>query len=275
MESRLRSAAHVAIVALALAIAPSSARADGNGDPHAAPIAEKAKKHLQLGLTHYQAKDYEAAIREFKTGYDIDPHPAFLFAWAQAERLSGDCRSAIFAYERYLDTKPDERQTAAAEDAIARCKVALGPDADKPQPAEDQSSVAPMPATTPASVVAAPRTVIIRDSTQPAWYKDAVGGALLGTGVAALAVGLGYYVGSSSDLTAADDAGTYGEYEVLVDRAEERRRTAWIGIGAGSALVSAAAFRYYTKRKAAKRKRRNVAVDVTDGGASFVFTTSF
>ena len=62
----------------------------------AAPAAMDpgAKERFDRGLAGYQAKEYAAAIRDFRLAYALDPRGEILFAWAQAERMYGRCSQA-------------------------------------------------------------------------------------------------------------------------------------------------------------------------------------
>src|SRR6266540_6496126 len=70
------------------------------------PIKPEAKARFGRGLDYYKMKEYEAAIAEFEAAYAIDPRNEILFAQAQAERLSGDCASAVVLYRHFLENNP-------------------------------------------------------------------------------------------------------------------------------------------------------------------------
>ena len=97
----------IAIVAAGLlaGLAAASARpATAEPRPAAAP------SHLmEAGLAAYRAGEYAAAVAAFRAAYRADGRPSALFAMAQAERMTGDCRVAIADYDRFLATGPAER----------------------------------------------------------------------------------------------------------------------------------------------------------------------
>jgi tetratricopeptide (TPR) repeat protein len=274
MGSRLRVAA-AAVVALLFA-APA-ARAQADDDPSAMSV--EARTHLELGLAHYRAKDYEAAIREFRAGFAIDPRPELLFAMAQAERLSGDCISALSGYRMFLDSNPPEAQAAAARAAIEKCEVALGEAArrlDAGRAAQPPTAAPAGDDTGPAAtqaVAADPRAG--SDEIGRPWYRDPIGAGLLGAGVVSAAVGVGFYVASASDEAAAEDAATYGEYADAIDRAERRRTIAWVGLTAGAGLATGAAVYYWLRKDERRGPRRDVAFTSDGSGAAFVVTAEF
>jgi len=269
MESRFR-AASIAVVAAVLLSAPI-ARAQAQGESKA--MDPKAHDLLVQGLTHFEAKEYEQAIREFRAGYAVDPRPELLFAIAQAERLSGDCLSAINAYERFLETGPGERQTEAATLAIERCRTALGAAGAKSAPdPEPARQPARQPAPAPIVPATAPPAAPDSDSLRTPWYKDKLGAGLLAAGVVTASVGLGYYVASSSDESAANEAATYGEYVDLMDRAEGRRKVAFVGLGVGAGLVTGAVVHYWLRDD---KHNRGVALSATGDGGAVVYSANF
>src|SRR5688572_3056011 len=96
--------------ALALAVVLVVAR-PAAADP-VRGMKPEAKKHFDAGLAAYADKDYQRAADELAAGHAVDPHPDFLFPWAQAERLSGDCAAAVPLYRKVLDAgvEDDERR---------------------------------------------------------------------------------------------------------------------------------------------------------------------
>jgi tetratricopeptide (TPR) repeat protein len=123
-------------------------------------VDPRAREHLTRGLRLYDAQKYADAIAEFQAGYQIDPQPDFLYAMGQAERLNGDCRRAIAAFEAYLRTSPSPKQGASAKEKLAWCHDELRrhPEAAPPAPAPTttppaQTTALPAPAP-PATVVA-------------------------------------------------------------------------------------------------------------------------
>lgn len=214
----------------------ATARAEPNNDPQAMGV--HARKHLELGLAHYHAKDYEPAIREFAAGYELDPRPEFLFAMAQAERLSGDCRSAIVLYRRFLAEDPPAQAGQAATENIERCEVAL----------DSSPSLTAEPASPPPDAAAPtrgpPPAGDPRADADAAWYRDPVGASLLAGAAASAAIGLGFWVASSDDEAAARAATSYGTYDDRLASARTKRAVALAGFGAGAALAAGAALHY-------------------------------
>jgi hypothetical protein len=85
-----------------------------------------ALQHLERGASLYEAGAFSEAIAEFERGYDLDPHPDFLYAMAQAHRRSGNCKRAIRLYEDFLATGPPVREAERAQANVARCATETG-----------------------------------------------------------------------------------------------------------------------------------------------------
>jgi hypothetical protein len=255
MEPRLGALARTLIALVLFA-------GDAAADPLPPPSPE-ASAQMTEGMKAFEAKDYERAITAFETAYRLEPRPEFLFALAQAERLSGDCPTALVLYQRFLETQPAEKHAEIARTSIARCQQALASrplDAKAPEP----EAAAPAPAPAP---LAAPTPTPPRRSR----FRDPLGGVLLGVGVAGLAAGGVTFAMSRSAATEADGADTYDGYASKMDRAERLRLWSLIGFGGGGALVAAAALRYATLDTGGAI----ATVSVESGGARAVLSGSF
>jgi tetratricopeptide (TPR) repeat protein len=243
------------------------------------PIKPEARARFARGLEYYKMKEYEAAISEFEAAYAIDPRNEILFAQAQAERLSGDCASAVTLYRRFLQGNPPAVHAEAAHTSLDKCEVALRSTPDG-KPVE--SNEPPPPATPPESPTEAAPAAAVPPASQPQaapktpkrpFYKDALGDTFAIAGVVALGAGVGLYLASSSDVDAADAATSYSEHARLLDRAESRRTYALVGLGAGAALLVGATVRWMWP--SAEAAHTDVALDLRGDGASLVFGGAF
>src|SRR5688572_23244252 len=97
------------------------------GTALAEPMKPEARARLESGLKRFTAKEWDAAIAEFRAGYAIDPRPDFLYAWAQAERLRGNCPEAVKLYQEYIASGVTAAQAKMTADHLARCKDATPP----------------------------------------------------------------------------------------------------------------------------------------------------
>jgi hypothetical protein len=255
-------AAFVTSSALAVTVVPGVAVA---GEPAMKP---EARAHLERGLAAYGDKDWTTAIREFREGYAIDPRPDFLFAWAQASRLSGDCARAIELYDQFVATGPAPEQRDAATKMSERCResVAAEKPAEPPAPAAPAAPAAP---TTPPPAAASDA------ASERAWWKDGWGAGFTAAGLVGLGVGVGFYVAAGSSDDAATHADSYDAFERLKDEAASRRTFAAIGLAAGGALLVTGAVRYVLVHHAARHASADVAVSFAPGVASIGLRGSF
>lgn len=244
-----------ALVAVLVGALSTSSRAQAGRDL-------SANAHLKRGLDRYAARDYEGAIAEFKAGYEVEPRRDFLFALGQAERLSGDCRSAIIYYKRFLARTPNERQREAAWENLRRCRRALqsGPGERPPSAAQLVDDKPPPPAP------AKPKR------RRLPWYKDVAGGALLSAGAIALALGGGFLSSAGSAESRAGRATTYDQYARYMDMAGSRRSIGVATIAAGGALLAGAVYRYIKRRGAAGE---TIGVSTSTNGIALSIGGSF
>jgi hypothetical protein len=184
-------------------------------------------------LKGFETHDYAAAVRDLEEGFALDPRREFLFAEAQAKRLSGDCRGAVVLYQRFLTTRPPALQVDATQIALARCAQEL---AKKPEVV----IVTPPPAPPP------PRPA------PPRWSRDPWGLGLTGAGIVALGVGVGYLVAGESAKSDAENAGTHADYLSHWSTAGTRLDVAIGALAIGGALVATGVGRLLLVRRHAR-----------------------
>ena len=81
------------VLLVVVAVVPRAARAD---------TVEEAAAHFRLGQQHMEAKEFDAAAREFLRAHELRPAPVLLFNIAQAYYDGGQRRSAQEYYSKYL-----------------------------------------------------------------------------------------------------------------------------------------------------------------------------
>lgn len=91
------------------------------------------------GQAAYDHTDYTTAITKWRAAYDASGEPSLLFDVAQAQRLSGDCASALKTYQHFIaiDPDPTSDQHAIANDLsreLASKCVTLEPPLPDPAP---------------------------------------------------------------------------------------------------------------------------------------------
>lgn len=195
----------------------------------------------------FEAGDYETAISAARQAYIDEGDPVYLYVQAQAERFGGRCEEAIAHYREFVQAVPQGPAADAARDNIAECEQALGQ-------AETTSSsepdlVAPLGPLEPDAPDSEEPPIDTPPTTGPSdrdrsWIRDPWGGALVGVGVVALAVGGGLYGQARRDARearAADNVVTYGEQ---IDRAIALSRAGIPLMATGGALMVAGVVRW-------------------------------
>lgn len=249
----------------------------------------RASRHLDRGLAFYNKREFQRAIAEFRAGYRIDPRAEFLFALAQAERLSGDCASAIVYYERFLATGPPRSQARAARMHMARCKKAIssGPGRGLHNAGQDgggrgrsprphELTGRPHELTGGRDALLAPAS--LGRSRHSPWYHDAAGDILLGSGALSMAVGIVFLSSSKSAEDHAGVAPTYPEYNVHMERARRHRDWGAVALVGGVALTTGAIIRFVTRRSGEDdrgRSKPGVSLVPTSSSVGVVYRGRF
>jgi hypothetical protein len=204
------------------------ARLAGAQSLSGAPLNPQARAHFDKALAAYAAANYRAASVEFELAYGLEARRELLFAWAQAERLSGDCDRAVMLYRRFLDQAPGEAEAAKAVRQIERCRGS--------NPGEPASP----PVATPGDDIAvdrAPPRLVEHAPAESHWYSDRWVDTLVAGGGAAIVAGGVFLWIAHGDDNAADHATQYGEARRLADQADGRRLIGTITLATGGALV--------------------------------------
>jgi hypothetical protein len=248
---------------LTLAVAIIVATAAAAGAQPRASMTDEARAHWERGLAEYAAKHYEAASAELAACYQREPRRECLFAWAQAERLAGDCEAASGLYRRYLQTDVTAKQAEAARVQLAACEAELatraaGPPsfdpAGAPRVERPPPRVEPAPPSPPPPAPAA----IAEVRSRSPWYRDGWGDVLAGAGAAALTTGAWLYRASGRD--ASSSAPTYGAYAAQLADARRTRTFAVVALGTGAALVAGGVLHMVLRRDDSTPPRISVGV---------------
>lgn len=230
-----------------------------------------ALKHFEKAQKRFDEEDYAGAIPELKAAYAIEPNPMLLYAWAQAERLDGDCQRAIELYERFLEKEPAQGQRQLAEANIADCEAEL---ADRGEPT-------PAPTTDP--LVDAEPTEDLEPSAppdgEPPWHRDWVAGTLLGVGAASL-IGGGVLLGvGKAEVDSSVDASSEEAYFDQADAGQAKFAAGAVLTSIGGALIVGGIVRLGILRARARKRASagRAAVGVLYGprGATLVLGGRF
>jgi iron complex outermembrane receptor protein len=185
-------------IVLSVALAPVGAARNASASPSDA--TQQAKAHFAAGRQHVARHEYDEAIREFETGYQLKPLPLFLYNIGQVARVAGNNAKALDAFERYLQAEPKapdraevERWIASLREAVNKEKAAAPssalPPPTVPPPSATLTPSAPDATAAPAAAVLAPAPAAT-DAPRPRSRKTlwivlgTVGGALVIGGVA-------------------------------------------------------------------------------------------
>lgn len=109
------------LLASTLALLPVPTLAAGPATP------TDARGWFESGAEAYARERYDEASTAFAKSYAMDPNTDVLFAWAQSERLAGNCEEANRLYDRFLDTDPSKQQREAALLLKSECTPAAPP----------------------------------------------------------------------------------------------------------------------------------------------------
>lgn len=220
-----------------------------------------AQEHIERARQHFAAGRDREAVSELETAYRIDPTPNLLYALGTALSRLGRCEEAAGYYARFLETKPAERQSVQAREAMAACKPA---EASEPKP---EPTPPPKPEPPPEPPPPPPPPAV-----RP-WYSLKLGWALVGAGAAAgVASGL-FYLSSNSDLDDSKLAPTYDASQELLDDAKRKRLYTGIA-GAGALVLVAGGVGYFLF---ADRGTEYAAVSIVPArsGAAITWTGRF
>lgn len=148
----------------------------------------QARTHFQAGKTHYELGRYSEAIREFAAGYGLAPRPEFLINLGQAYRASGDRKSALSMYERYLEKAPaNAKAREQVQQIVETLRVEIAAEKPADAPVKTEPVLTPSPTVVEPAVVAPPETPSPARIIVPVAIGAAV---LIGAGIAtAIVVG--------------------------------------------------------------------------------------
>lgn len=185
---RSRSSTRIALVVVLALLLPAAARAESEA---------AFQDHYQRALKLYQDGQYQQAIPEFQTAYDLRPLPRLLFNLGQAYRKLGRDVEALNTYERYLqlDTSVPQERRAMVEGYIRelRGKLREAEAAEQAPPVSPPPLPGPshpMPVLMPPPGGAAPPLAVTRQRPTPVyrrwWLWTAVGVVAAGAVTAVL-----------------------------------------------------------------------------------------
>ncbi len=249
--------------------------------------ADDARAAFAAGKAAYAAGIFAEASEAFERAYALRPAAGVLFNLAQAQRKAGHCARAAETYRRFLQA-PTSEARAAAEAGLAEseaCAAQQAPPAPAPAVVEPALSPgvasAPDPSllpTTPTSDegAATPATRPDVVDLPPAGVQDHATGrgrrlrrlGLVTGGVGAVALGAGLIGYFSSAVICTDKCDEPGE-----ERTQREHQTAWLALGVGGGLASAAGVGLYVWGYLINDAEPRLGLSPTRGG--MVASTTF
>jgi tetratricopeptide (TPR) repeat protein len=243
------------------------------------PLDPKAQARYEAGKKHYDAQRWAEAIVEFRAAHAIDPRPALLYSIAQAQRLSGDCKTAADTYRQVVEQLPNDRLGELARANVERCNAAAPPpkpEPPKPEPPKPEPPPAPVAQPEPAPAPPPPAVAAPAPAEQPPrWYQDWIGNSLVIGGVVVGGVGLALWLDGHGDVADANASPDYDTYLERQDAAESGRTMQELGVAGiviGAALIGGGIAHYVI---AQPRSSATVGAGVTGDGAAILVRGSF
>lgn len=159
-------------IACLLAAAPEPAAPD----PHAT-----GKQLFEQASAEYNQGRFADALKDFASAYQADPIPGFLFNLGQCHRELGNWQLAAEFYRRYLQAKPDAKNSDTARTLLATVESKARQETEVRTAAEQAHPVV--------VVVQAPAAAVTTAPVAP--HSRSLGGAwaLFGSGAACAVAG--------------------------------------------------------------------------------------
>ena len=239
------------------------------------------------GLRLYSNKEFTAAAEALARSYKAKEDQNTLFAWAQAERLQGNCDASGKLFSEFIAKGANKKQSRAAFELMQDCVEQQPKTVEKPDTGstgEENPEANPTPEVEPllgadnstknntsgqdlAVVTAGPT------GQRSPWYSDWVGMSLVGSGTAALIVG---GISYKSALDAEDDANGKGEAHFIDSKrlANDRRSLAVVAGVTGGVLLGGGII-YYLLRDGSSEEQNPISMQVDGTSTTFSYAGHF
>lgn len=212
-----------------------------------------ARQLFDLGVEEYKTKQYAAAAASMSKSNALAPQPNALYALAQAERLSGNCKDAITHYQQVIDTAKDDKTITAVKGNIELCQALERGEKAKEPASEAKTAERDAP-------VLQIRTVYRTESR-----TDKLAVALFVGGGVAISGSVAMFLVARSARSDADRAQSLDEYNDLYDRSSRLRLMSYGAAGVGVGLIAVAAYRLIGG--SGETRTQKVALVPTRGGS--------
>jgi tetratricopeptide (TPR) repeat protein len=277
------------------AVVAASALVGAAGTADARPKRRDSKAAFDRGVVAYQKGNFQGASEALGKSFELERDVDTLFAWAQAERKLEHCDKAIDLYQQLLTFNLPAANRSAVENKLTECRTILAQQAPTPPPApaEPVAPAAPPPAPAPSAPAvtpsSAPASVAVaaaqvgppRPEEPPAApgapyvpYKDPVALGLVGGGVVAAGIGVGFLIAAHSASNSARSATTYQGVMDANHKVDQRNTVGGVGLIAGGALAAGGVGWVWWKHRAAG-EHRTVTGWLAPGGGGLVIAGPF
>jgi len=255
----------VAAVTLGLLL-PAAARAQPDAD-----AKSSAQAHFKQGRAFYDAGQHDAAIAEYRAGYEQTHWPGFLFNIGLAYEAEGNKREALAHYKRYLELDPKGEASDEAAEYVARLSQAIAE--EDAQAAErrrrEQLEIEARRAREQAATEARERAALARRARTKRRLRLA-GLLTAGVGLVSLAAGTKFGVDArraSDDVSAHTDGAWPDSLIARYDEGvrDERLMFVFTGVGA-AALVGGAVLYLFGRGEVAGSRNHRVSIRPSVGG---------
>ena len=213
-----------------------------------------AKAHYETATRLYDIREYDKALREYKSAYLAQPDPAFLFNIGQCYRKLGQNQEALSFFQEYLKKAsaddPNRSQVEArirdieaeaklqAEEAQAAAAPAPAPEVVQPAP----EGVQPAPPPAPAAVVAPTTAAASVEQAVPVSATPTGSGRGLriagmacgAAGLVSVGIGIYYYTRARSLSDSVSNSQSPKASDDQAGRDAQTMQWVFYGIGAGA-----------------------------------------
>jgi tetratricopeptide (TPR) repeat protein len=247
-------------------------------------LADDAAEHITKATAYYNIQDWQHALDEYKQAYTLDPRPDTLWAIAQTQRLSGDCRGAIMTYKAYM-RGASAAGANAAQEQINKCTTdleaqqrAIDAALSKPTP-EPKPLPPPQPQPTPTPVAAPTPPPPAPAPQKPRhWALDPLGDTLFVVGLGGLVTGGVYLTLGNLGMSSAADKPTSGEYLDATSTARTEQKIGAVATIGGAVFATLAIWRFSSVASSnhrAEKRQDGLSVVPQRGGAFATYVLSF
>lgn len=270
------------------------------GTAMAQPAPDQAEQAYREGRRHYDLREWDDAIAQFKIAYRLRSDAASLFNIAQSYRLKGDCVSASSFYKTYRRNFPTAPNLAKVDKFITElepCAKERSTPPVPPPPGPPPSSGTTQPTQEPNGTVPVVVGMPGATSSQAPSGQDPTGpgmapigpvgpvgplddpGAhtrrtgLIFLGAGAIVVGAGVVFGVQAMAKSSDVERGSGTWDPRLEDEGKRDQALAIGlvIGGGAAVVAGSVL-YYV---GLSHQLSHVSVTPRTGGAEVVWSSAF